>query len=173
MLRRAVKATGFAVLVIVLALLLINAFPSVAGADYSFVVQSGSMEPAIPTGSIVFVKDVPAERIDEGDVITFSKGTGAITTTHRVIQKHQSSTSVRFQTKGDANEDPDSEPVYRSDLVGVVIFSVPYIGYLTAFASTRAGWVVFIAIPVTLLIASELWELYQALEPADENETHE
>lgn len=171
MIRRAVKSAGFAVLIVVIALLLINAFPSVVGADYSFVVMSGSMEPAIPTGSIVFVKDAPAESIEEGDVITFSKGTGTVTTTHRVIEKYQSGGGIRFETKGDNNEVPDTEPVYRSDLVGVVMFSVPFIGYLSAFASTRLGWLVFIAIPCFLLIMSELWELYQALEPVDENET--
>jgi len=171
--RRAVKSAGFAVLIVVIVLLLINAFPSAVGADYSYIVQSGSMEPAIPTGSIVFVKDVPAENIQEDDVITYAESRGSATTTHRVIQKFQAGDSVRFQTKGDANEDPDPEPVYRDEIVGVVIFSVPYIGYLTTFASTRAGWVVFIVLPVTLLIASELWELYQALEPAEENETHE
>lgn len=127
------------------------------------------MEPAIPTGSIVFVKSVPAEDIQEGDVITFADSPRSPTTTHRVIEKFQGENSIRFRTKGDANEDPDPEPVYRQEIVGVVIFSVPYLGYLTAFAGTRAGWVVFIVIPVVLLIASELWELYQALEPVDEN----
>lgn len=172
MIRRAVKAAGFAVLIVVIVLLLINAFPSAVGADYSYIVQSGSMEPAIPTGSIVFVKDVPAESIEEGDVITYADSRGVAPTTHRVIQKFQAGDSVRFQTKGDANENPDPEPVYRDEIVGVVIFSVPYIGYVSAFASTRAGWIVFIAIPCSLLIASELWSLYQALEPVEE-ETHE
>ena len=172
MIRRAVKAAGFTVLIVVIALLLINAFPSVTGADYSYIVQSGSMEPAIPTGSIVFVKDVPAENIQEGDVITYAESRGAPSTTHRVIQKFDEGAGIRFQTKGDANEDPDPEPVYRDEIVGVVIFSVPYLGYLVAFASTRVGWVAFVVIPVVALIASELWELYQALEPVEE-ENHE
>lgn len=169
MIKRAAKAAGFAVLIIVLALLLINAFPSVAGADYSFTVQSGSMEPAIPTGSIVFVKDVPAESIEEGDVITFSKTSGSVSTTHRVIEKFDEGEGIRFRTKGDANDAPDAEPVYRGDLIGVVTFSVPYLGYLIAFANTRAGWLAFVIVPMTLLIVSEMWELYRAMEPAEED----
>lgn len=167
MIRRVANVVALLALLIVVAALLANAFPAAVGADYSFTVQSGSMEPAIPTGSVVFVKDVPAERIDEGDVITFADAKGQPTTTHRVVEKHQADDSIRFQTKGDNNEDPDPEPVYRSEIVGVVTFSIPLFGYLTAFASTKVGWMLFVVAPVTLLITSELWELYESLEVVD------
>lgn len=161
-LRRVGKALAALALLLVVAALLANAFPAAVGADRTFVVQSGSMEPAIPTGSIVFVKDVPAERIEEGDVITFSKGRNTVTTTHRVTQKYYNGESIRFTTKGDANEEPDPEPVYRPQLVGVVVFTIPYLGYITAFASTRLGWIVLVVLPVTLWIGSEMWELWKA-----------
>jgi len=125
------------------------------------------MEPAIPTGSVVFVRDVPAERVEEGNVITFADDGGNLIT-HRVARKFTADDSLRFRTKGDANENLDAEPVYRDDLAGVVIFSVPYIGYLVSFAGTRAGWISFVVVPCVLLIASELWELYGALEPVKE-----
>jgi signal peptidase len=160
--RRTAKTIAALALLVVVAVLLANAFPTAVGADYTYVVQSGSMEPAIPTGSVVFVEDVPAERIEEGDVITFADGRGSATTTHRVVEKHVAGSSLRFETKGDANEERDPEPVYRDEVVGVVAFSVPYVGYLTAFASTRLGWLTFVVLPVTVWIGSELWALWRA-----------
>jgi len=97
-------------------------------------------------------------------VITFADSQTGPTTTHRVIEKHQGESSIRFRTKGDANEDPDPEPVYRDEIVGVVTLSVPLIGYLIGFAQSQLGWVVLVVLPMVSLIVSELWELYEAAE---------
>jgi len=164
---RAIKLVAGLALLVVVAPVVAHAFPALVGTEYSYVVQSGSMEPAIGTGSVVFVADVPVDTIDEGDVITFSDTRTGPTTTHRVIEKHQAETSLRFRTKGDANEDPDPEPVYRNEVVGVVTLSVPLIGYLIGFAQTQLGWIMLVVLPVGLLIVNELWTLYQAIEPDD------
>lgn len=139
----------------------LQAFPAAVGADYALTVQSGSMEPAIQTGAVVFVKDVPAERVKEGDVITYSDNGGNFIT-HRVIEKHTTEASVRFTTKGDANANADHEPVYRSNLVGVVMFDIPLIGYVVAFGNTTAGYAALVLVPVMLFIFTELWELWKA-----------
>lgn len=140
----------------------------------SLVVLSGSMEPSISVGSVVLVEEVPSDRVDEriekGDVITFSKSGGTTTTTHRVVEKHQAGDSIRFITKGDANEDPDGEPVYRGDVVGEVMFSIPYIGYVISFSNTIYGWFVLVVLPITALLMSGLWELYEAIDPEPETE---
>lgn len=170
MIRRAAKALAASALVVTIILFAIFAFPSAVGADQSYIVLSGSMEPAIPTGSAAFVKDVPAERIEEGDVITFSKTRDSSTTTHRVIEKHTAGDSLRFVTKGDNNDSPDPEPVYRGEVVGVVTFSIPFIGYLVRFGNSSTGWIVLVVLPAFLLVANELWELYNALEPEGESE---
>jgi signal peptidase len=167
-LSRALKVALTVALLVVVGAFVIQAFPAVAGVDYSFTVQSGSMEPAIQTGSVVFVEDVPAERVEEGDVITFSDDGGNLIT-HRVIEKHAADSSVRFVTKGDANENPDHEPVYRDDLVGVVAFSIPLIGYVVAFGNTTLGYVALVLVPVVLLILNELWELWKAGTRGEEN----
>lgn len=127
------------------------------------------MEPNLPVGALVFVNtDVSAEEIEEGDVITFSKGRETITTTHRVHEKHTATvgeeTSISFSTKGDANEKPDSERVYRDDLVGKTMFSVPFVGYVVAFLGTGMGWFMLVTVPVTLLFLDGLAGLYGAIE---------
>ena len=164
---RTIKVVAALALVIAVAPVVAHAVPGVVGAEYSYIVQSGSMEPAIGTGSVVFVADVPADTITEGDVITFSDSRAGPTTTHRVVEKYQGETSIRFRTKGDANENLDPEPVYRDEIVGVVTLSVPLAGYLIAFAQTRLGWLVFVVVPVVLLIVNELWTLYEAVEIDD------
>jgi signal peptidase len=150
-----------------------QAFPGLVGADYAFVVQSGSMEPAIPVGSVVFVDAVESGQVDtritEGEVITYTDD-GENLITHRVVEKHQAGDSVRFVTKGDANENADPEPVYRNEIVGELRFAVPFIGYVVAFGNTQMGYLALVLVPVMLLIFNELWELYRAMEPETDHD---
>jgi signal peptidase len=158
--RRAVSAAFTLALLGFVSLFVIQAFPGLVGADLALTVQSGSMEPTIGVGSVVFVQDVPAERVEEGDVITY-RDDGGNYVTHRVVEKHAADTSVRFRTKGDANDARDPEPVYRGDLVGRVMFSIPLIGYVIQFGNTPAGYATLVLVPVMLLVFSELWALYK------------
>lgn len=115
------------------------------------IVKSGSMEPAISTGSLVVVK--PVERYAVGDVITFGLDTKtAVPTTHRIIEIRGS----EFIVKGDANEEADQGPVQRSEVIGKVIFSLPYAGYVLDFARQPLGFTLLIAIPAGLVILEEM-----------------
>lgn len=167
--RRAVKTILTLALLCVVGAFVVQAFPELIGADLALTVKSGSMEPAIPTGSVVFVKEVPATRAEVGDVITYRDDGGNLVT-HRVTEKHVAGESLRFVTKGDANENPDPEPVYRGDFVGVVTFSIPLIGYVVAFGNTQMGYLALVLVPVMLLIFNELWELYRAMEPETDHD---
>lgn len=160
---RALQAVGAIVLFLAVGAFVIQAFPALVGVDYALVVQSGSMEPALETGSVVFVEEVPPETIEEGDIITYRDDGGNLIT-HRVVEIHQAQTSMRFSTKGDNNENSDPEPVYRDEFVGEVTFNIPLIGYVVAFGQTRLGWAVMVMVPTLLLIFSELWSLYRAME---------
>ena len=74
-------------------------------------VVSGSMEPTIPTGSLVFVRPVDPSDVGPGDVITIQPdGRRARYVTHRVVEVLDTR-PVSFITKGDANEGVDTEPV--------------------------------------------------------------
>ena len=101
-------------------------------------VVSGSMEPEIPVGSLVLVKETAPEDIAEGDVIAFSseKDQGVVVT-HRVIEIN--SQEREFITKGDANELRDMNPVPYSNLVGRVEKHYPKLGSIMASMSTLEG----------------------------------
>lgn len=175
---RALKAVFAVVLLVGVTTFLLQAFPGVVGADHSLIVKSGSMEPTIQTGSVIFITEGQAERANEGDVITFTDDGGNLIT-HRVVEKHTSETSLRLVTKGDNNDVRDSAPVYKDEYVGKVmaielpvvgqlLATIPHLGRLVAFAESPVGFMTMLWGPVLALIFSELWSLYRALEPAEE-----
>lgn len=126
-----------------------------------FVVQSGSMEPTIPVGSVVLVRGQDSYKVE--DVITFLAESNAnarnphLTITHRIVGMDQTEDGKPlFITKGDANDVNDQEPVTESRVLGRAIGHIPYLGYPIAYAKTQTGFVVLIVIPATLIIYSEL-----------------
>lgn len=90
-----------------------------------FVVLSGSMEPSIPTGSVIFT--LSDEEICIGDIITFQKQGTVIT--HRIDGRTQNG----YITKGDANSLVDAGTVSIDQIIGKVLFYIPYLGYLISF----------------------------------------
>ena len=94
---------------------------------YPTVVYSGSMRPAIDVGDVVIAVKVPASKVEEGDIIEFREGN--ITVIHRVIEVYQTKEARLLVTKGDANREPDSEPVFPGQVRGKVVLRVPKLGW--------------------------------------------
>lgn len=95
----------------------------------AYAIVSGSMEPAIPEGSIVYAKYIKPEEIQAGDIIVFYSGrNGDAVTTHRVAENHIA--DREFITRGDANADNDMLPRPYENLIGRVELSVPFLGRL-------------------------------------------
>jgi signal peptidase len=124
-----------------------------------FVVRSGSMEPAIPTGSLVVVEQT--DGYEQNDVITYLTSADANarnanrTITHRIIEVRQEESGVVYMTKGDVNDVPDTKMVPANQVLGKVAIHIPYAGYPVAYAKTQMGFVVLVAIPAMLIIYSE------------------
>lgn len=146
---------AFIVLVVSLAVLLaVSALP-VPGNYKVKIVQSGSMEPSIKTGSIVVIR--PEESYAVGDVVTFGRDTKTnVPTTHRIVEARTESGQYIFKTKGDANENADVTEVRQSEVIGKVLFDVPYLGYLLDFAKKPLGFVLLVILPATIIVFDEL-----------------
>lgn len=99
------------------------------------IVMSGSMEPALKTGSLVFTNTHEKEP-ETGEIITFQVGNSRVT--HRLIRIEKGC----YVTKGDSNDWEDSSLVYRDQMIGTVLFSIPYLGYAAAFLKTKEVWIV-------------------------------
>ena len=114
-----------------------------------YVVLSGSMEPTIDTGSLCFInKNADYEDVKEKDIIAFKLKDGTLVT-HRAIEI----TETGIVTKGDNNDDPDSNEVKKENFVGKNLFWIPKVGYaVKAFQSTKGKIIVITSI--VLLLAS-------------------
>jgi signal peptidase I len=114
-------------------------FPVVTGGA-ALAVLSGSMSPGLPVGAMAFVRPVDAAGIERGDVITFQREPGSPElVTHRVLAVDDTGGSPVFTTKGDANEDPDVDPVPASAVRGELWFGVPQVGRLAAILHSPRG----------------------------------
>lgn len=160
-LTRSIKLLGnflyglvFIVLIIVAGLVSFSAlkFP---GNYKLYTVLSGSMEPEIKTGSVVFVK--PQPKYLHGDIITFTDPKSPkATVTHRIFSVQEATPGAYIITKGDANKTPDTDPRDYKNILGKVYFSIPYVGYPVNYAKTRDGLIFLVIIPITIIIYSEL-----------------
>lgn len=103
-----------------------------------YTVVSGSMEPAISTGSLVYVKNMEPGEVKEGDVIAFyGAADGNSIITHRVVTN--STVMGEFITKGDANEKEDLNPIPYSHFIGKVVKAIPGAGALAQMFTSSAG----------------------------------
>ena len=129
------------------------------------VVSSGSMEPELKTGSLVITRPVEPQEIVVGDIIAFSPNgvtLGENEVTHRVIGIGHSS-PLYFETKGDANDNPDPFIVPARNLVGRICFKAHYVGYFTGFLRTPWGFLLGLVIPGLILITMYITSIQRML----------
>lgn len=124
-----------------------------------FVVETGSMSPAIPAGSLIF--DIPQSEYNVGDVITFPASmertnNQASNITHRIKSINKDGT---FETKGDANNTADVTPVNSETVIGKVIFHLPFLGQVIGFAKTQLGFILIVIIPSIIIVFSEVQKM--------------
>lgn len=128
---------GALLLVVLVAVCLPLTVPRAMG-FHIYTVVSGSMEPAIPVGSLLYIQNARPEEMEENDVIAFcgGKDAGSIIT-HRVVENR--TLMGEFITKGDANAKEDLSPVPYSDFIGVVRISIPKAGKAAQAFSSAPG----------------------------------
>ena len=114
-----------------------------------YLVRSESMRPAINMGDLIITGPLNGlinGEVKPGKIITYETSKELVT--HRV----QSVDGEALVTKGDAVEDADPWPVTLSDVRGVYLFKIPFVGFLTSFIQTKIGWFLSIIIPAAFLV---------------------
>jgi signal peptidase len=145
----------FVTLLVGVALLFLASLLPIPGNIELKIVKSGSMEPTIMTGAIVVIK--PESAYTVGDIVTFGEDSkGEIPTTHRIVSMREASGQTFYSTKGDANEDPDPMETPKNEVIGKVIFDMPYAGYVLDFARKPIGFTLMIGVPALIIIFDEL-----------------
>ena len=128
---------GTAILVALMLLCIPVALPKILGYQ-AYTVISGSMEPAISTGSLVYVKGLDPKEVLDGDIIAFYGGRDInAVITHRVVENRVE--AKEFVTKGDANRTVDMNTTAYRYLIGRVKFAIPGVGIAAQFLTSPEG----------------------------------
>ncbi len=134
-----------------------------------YVVLSGSMEPTYHTGSLIYDKKVDPFTLKEGDVITFMVSEDTLAT-HRivgVVPDEDEPGTIRFRTKGDANDAEDGTLVHYKNVVGTPVFTIPYLGYFSNWITHAPGKYIAITAAVVFLILLFLPDMLKKADEAD------
>ena len=127
-----------------------------------YIVQGGSMSPAFDAGSLAFLRPAEPQNLAAGDIITYRPASGGNTlTTHRIMEVNREGGQLSFTTRGDANLVNDPLPVYAENVVGQVVYTVPYAGFVMNYGQTQMGIITLVFIPGALIIAFELRNLFR------------
>ncbi len=111
--------------------------------EVPFVVVNGlSMQPTYYTGDLILVKGVENKStIQVNDVIVYYQSSLNELVIHRVVTVIHVGNQVQFKTQGDnplTNPLPDPWIVRESDLDGVVLYRIPYVGSVFEFMTSPA-----------------------------------
>ncbi len=157
-LRLIVNAIGTFVVVVVAGLLVAATVPRLFGYG-SVVVVSGSMEPAIRVADVVVTSPSDGADLAAGAVINFDYGDE--TRLHRIAAV----TGEGYRTSGDANRVADSGVVSPSQVRGVGIVVVPFIGLPVTWVA-KGQWILLastmVAFVGAMYVSRARWT-----EPAD------
>ena len=112
-----------------------------------YAVLSGSMEPTYKTGAVVYVKQVDYHTLKVGDPITFMVDDTTVAT-HRIVEivpDEDDPSILRYRTKGDNNPTADGAPVHYKNVIGMPVFSLPYLGFVAHAIQNPPGNYLIIA----------------------------
>ena len=113
-------------------------------------------------GALAVMLPVDADDVKVGDIIAFDPPWDSnpdVTVSHRVIGVYHDE-DILFDTKGDATEDSDPYYVPAQSVHGKVLFSIPYLGYVTnsviGYVRTWLGFVSLVCIPAVIIVGSAI-----------------
>ncbi len=154
-----IKIIKIAINLILFFLIILGGLVFISASSFSddfrvFVVKSGSMEPAIRTGSLIFTQRRADYQV--GEIVTRKTDNPKTTVTHRIVEKIEKDGDVFFKTKGDANDAQDFEEIPKEEIVGRVFLKIPYIGFLVGYAQTKEGFTFLIVVPAVIIIYDEI-----------------
>lgn len=105
-------------------------------------VTSNSMAPLYPQGSVIYVAVTEPEQMKEGEVITFTMGENLVAS-HQVYENDVTNQQIRTQGINNHDENgnilQDAEPVPYANVLGKVVFGIPFLGIIHEFLTTPPG----------------------------------
>jgi signal peptidase I len=122
------------------------------------VVESGSMAPTFPVGSLAVVTPTDSSDLVTGSSIVFvsQNGSGALVS-HRVVRRLETDDGLVFETRGDANPAADPLLVPVRDVRGSVAYAVPRAGTVLSFLAQQPVIALLILGPTAWLLGSAVY----------------
>ncbi|HEY2916868.1 MAG TPA: signal peptidase I [Candidatus Limnocylindrales bacterium] len=119
-------------------------------------VESGSMSPTYPVGSLLVTGDVAASDVEVGMPLVFEdpRQPGRLVT-HRVVGLAPGA-ELAFVTRGDANATNDPAPVPARLVRGRVLWHVTVLGTVLDWLQWPRSFLLLVVLPAALLAALEL-----------------
>lgn len=99
-------------------------------------VMSNSMVPEFARGYVVVTKKIKKDDIQNikvGDILEYQLDESVVI--HRIIDIEEEKGSLIFTTQGDNNDSPDIKKVEQNQIIGIVKFKIPYVGYPSVWFS--------------------------------------
>ena len=160
MVSKVLNIIGILLMVIIIAALVAFNAPRLAGYQV-YGILSESMEPVLPSGSIIYAKTVDPSEIQVNDIIVYPYSSASdLVVAHRVIEIQ--SEEEQFVTKGDANTNEDSNPILYDAVLGKVVLCIPIIGNIFQSFQTVEGKIfivlIFIVVFLMWIVADRLKE---------------
>lgn len=152
---RWVKGSGWLLLSFVLFILLSLLLPLLMGWNVHLV-NSASMTPTVPQGSIAIIKPTELKDMQVGDITLLSNDHQELLL-HRITEVRGTEHEASFQTKGDANEYEDFFEAQSEQMIGNLFFHFPYIGYLVLYLKEHTFMTILWLITLFIFINFRGW----------------
>lgn len=126
----------------------------------TFVILTDSMEPTIPVGSLVLVRNITEDQeILEDTIISFHVdrfGNNSVFTHYFKKREIDETGQERYYTQAENADRFDEYKTYRKDLLGTYVFHIPYAGKFvqflqSPFALFELGIIMFIMLIYSIL----------------------
>jgi signal peptidase len=127
---------------------------------------SHPFSPTLETGDLIIVQGVSPQNIyaasfskngsqRSGDILVFRESAGSDDLiVHRAIQEINQSGELLFVTQGDGNSMPGpGSPTPEQNVIGKVIFRIPWIGHLALFMHDSSSLYLILALIIIIILA--------------------
>ncbi|MCL4340675.1 MAG: signal peptidase I [Candidatus Thermoplasmatota archaeon] len=104
---------------------------------------TSSMYPIINPGSLLLIKPAEPQSISVGTIIEFhAPWANGTLFAHEVVRIYERNGTIYFATRGVNNPVNDPDLVPGSDLVGIVEYHIPYLGYPVIYGRLTAAFLI-------------------------------
>ena len=154
---RFLKEIFIKIIYVFLLIYLIIFIPKLFGYN-PLVVISGSMEPTLKVGGLLYYEEIDINDFKEKDILVYELKDHIIS--HRVVEHLDNG----FITKGDANQTKDMNPVNYNNYMGKVVLSIPVIGGIAQSLTTGSGKIALFCLIAFILLLEVLGSLLHKVE---------